>query len=67
LKAFYPAHLVLFDKHYASSLAELSHDDPAKVKRGIDWGEKVANQVLAWREKDGFRSGCRPERAVSTR
>jgi hypothetical protein len=54
LKTFFPAQLALFDKHRASSLAELSHDDPAKVKRGIDWGEKVASQVLAWREKDGF-------------
>ena len=54
LKAFFPAQLALFDKHRAASLAELSPDDPAKVKRGIDWGEKVASQVLAWREKDGF-------------
>jgi hypothetical protein len=49
LKAFYPAQLALFDKHRAASLAELSHEDPAKVKHGIDWGEKVASQVLAWR------------------
>lgn len=54
LKAFYPTQLALFDKHRASSLAELGHDDPAKVKRGIEWGEKVASQVLTWREKDGF-------------
>src|SRR5262245_52806902 len=54
LKAFYPAQLALFDKHRASSLAAFGHDDDAKVKRGIEWGEKVASQVLAWREKDGF-------------
>jgi len=54
LKAFYPAQLTLFDKQRAASLGELRRDNLAKVKRGIEWGEKVASQVLAWREKDGF-------------
>jgi hypothetical protein len=54
LKAFYPAQLTLFDKQRAASLGELRRDNLAKVKRGIEWGEKVASQVLAWREEDGF-------------
>ena len=54
LKAFYPTQLALFDTQRALSLAEFGRDDAAKVKRGIDWGEKVASQVLAWRAKDGF-------------
>jgi hypothetical protein len=54
LKAFYPTQLALLNKQRSSSLAEFGRDDPAKVRRGIEWGERVATQVLAWRAKDGF-------------
>ena len=60
LKAFYPAQLARFDKQRAMSLAEFNGDDPAKVQRGIDWGESVANQVLAWRATDGFSNPVPP-------
>jgi hypothetical protein len=54
LKAFYPTQLALLNKQRSASLVELGRDDPVKVRRGIEWGEKVASQVLAWRAKDGF-------------
>jgi len=40
LRAFYPAQLDRFDNQRTLSLAEFNGDDPAKVRRGIDWGEK---------------------------
>jgi hypothetical protein len=60
LKAFYPAQLARFDKQRALSLAAFKGDEPATVQRGIDWGENVANQVLAWRATDGFSSPVPP-------
>ena len=54
LKSFYPAQLSRFDQQRALSLAEFEGDDPADVRRGIEWGENVANQILAWRATDGF-------------
>jgi len=60
LTAFYPAQLARFDSQRARSLAEFSGDDPARVQRGIDWGEHVANQVLAWRATDGFSDPVPP-------
>jgi len=60
LKAFYPAQLARFDNQRALSLAELKGADPARVQRGIDWGENVANQVLTWRATDGFSNPVPP-------
>ena len=60
LKAFYPEQLARFDKQRTVSLAELNGDDPGKVRRGIDWGENVAKQVLAWRATDGFSNPVPP-------
>src|SRR6266545_375282 len=60
LKAFYPAQLARFDKQRALSLAAFNGDEPANVQRGIDWGENVANQVLAWRATDGFSNPVPP-------
>ncbi len=60
LKAFYPAQLARLDTQRALSLAEFKGDDPAKVQHGIDWGEKVANQVLTWRATDGFSNPVPP-------
>ena len=54
LKAFYPDQAGRFDAQRARSLAEFRNDDPAKVQRGLDWGERVATQVLTWRAGDGF-------------
>lgn len=60
LKAFYPAQLARFDNQRALSLAEFNGHDPGKVQRGVDWGENVANQVLAWRATDGFSNPVPP-------
>jgi hypothetical protein len=60
LKAFYPAQVARFDNQRALSLAEFTGDDPANVQRGVDWGESVANQVLAWRATDGFSNPVVP-------
>ena len=60
LKAFYPAQTARFDTQRALSLAEFNRDDPEKVRRGIAWGESVANQVLAWRATDGFSNPVPP-------
>ncbi len=60
LKAFYPAQRARFDIQRALSLAEFNGDDRAEVQRGIDWGESVANQVLAWRATDGFSNPVPP-------
>jgi hypothetical protein len=60
LKTFYPAQLARFDTQRALSLAEFKGDDPAAVQRGIDWGEQVAKQVLAWRATDGFSDPAPP-------
>jgi hypothetical protein len=60
LKAFYPAQQARFDNQRVLSLAEFRGDDPATVQRGIDWGENVAKQVLAWRATDGFSNPVPP-------
>jgi hypothetical protein len=67
LKAFYPAQLARFDQQRASSLGEFKGDDPATVQRGIDWGEEVANQVLAWRATDGFSNPVAPFNGAGAR
>lgn len=60
LKAFYPEQLSRFDEQRALSLAEFENADPARVERGIAWGEYVANQILAWRASDGFSDAVPP-------
>jgi hypothetical protein len=60
LKAFYPTQASRFDNQRASSLAAFKGDDQASIQRGIDWGEKVATQVLAWRATDGFSNSVPP-------
>ena len=54
LRAFYPEQAARFDAQRAGSLARFNRDDPAAVRRGVEWGERVARQILAWRATDGF-------------
>jgi hypothetical protein len=54
LKSFYPEQLSRFDEQRALSFAELDGEDSAEIQRGTQWGEYVANQILAWRATDGF-------------
>jgi hypothetical protein len=60
LKSFYPAQLSQFDEQRTLSLGEFGSDDWTAVQRGLEWGEHVANQVLAWRETDGFADPVPP-------
>jgi len=60
LKSFYPAQLSRFDEQRALSLAEFKGDDSTAVQRGLEWGEHVANQILAWRETDGLTDPVPP-------
>jgi hypothetical protein len=57
LVALIPAQKPLFHAQLAATLAQLS-DDPAhpgqSVRRGLAWGQAVANDILAWRATDGF-------------
>ncbi len=60
LRAFYPAQLSRFDEQRTLSLAEFDGDDQADVQRGVEWGEYVANAILAWRATDGFSDPVPP-------
>lgn len=60
LTTFFPAQRARFDTQRALSLTEFDRDDPAAVRRGIEWGENVAKQVLAWRATDGFSTPVPP-------
>lgn len=60
LKSFFPAQLSRFDDQRALSLAEFNGHDWTAVQRGLEWGEHVANQILAWRATDGFSDPVLP-------
>src|SRR5262245_19282715 len=60
LKSFFPDQLTRFDQQRAASLALFNADDSATVKRGLDWGERVARQILSWRALDGFSNPVAP-------
>jgi hypothetical protein len=60
LKSFYPAQQSRFDEQRALSLAKFDGDDSTEIERGIEWGEHVANQILAWRATDGFNDPVVP-------
>jgi hypothetical protein len=57
LVALVPSQQALFDAQRAATLAQIS-DGPSdfgqSVVRGLDWGQTVANDILAWRATDGF-------------
>lgn len=63
LVALVPSQQSLFDQQLQSTLAQIS-DDPAdpgqSVLRGLDWGQSVANAVLAWRASDGLNAVLPP-------
>lgn len=63
LVALIPSQQSLFDQQLQSTLAQIS-DDPAdpgqSVLRGLDWGQSVANAVLAWRASDGLNAVLPP-------
>ena len=62
LVAIYPAQKPVFDAEYAVSVAAIpgSQGKSQSISRGLQWGEFVANQILAWRAADGFNSPAPP-------
>ena len=63
LVALIPSQQALFDQQLQTTLARIS-DDPAdpgeSILRGLDWGETVANAILAWRANDGLTTVLPP-------
>src|SRR3954468_9058630 len=63
LVGLFPSRQAALDDSYATSLAALSDDDGEagrSVGRGVAWGTRVAQAVLAWRATDGFSAGYPP-------
>jgi PAP2 superfamily len=58
LVALYPAQAVTLGTRYEADIAALTDDDDDddsnSVARGIQWGQTVADAILAWRATDGF-------------
>ena len=58
-----PSQKPLFDQQLAATMAAISDDpsDPGQsVERGLDWGARVANDILAWRAGDGINAVLPP-------
>jgi hypothetical protein len=62
LIAIYPGQKATFDTELAVSLAAIpgSQGKSQSIARGLQWGESVANQILAWRAADGFNTPATP-------
>jgi len=62
LVAMYPAQKALFDAQLADSLATIPgiRGHSQSIARGLEWGEFVANAILAWRSTDGFSTPYPP-------
>jgi hypothetical protein len=62
LVAIYPAQKLVFDAEFAVSLAAIpgSAGKSQSIRTGLEWGEAVASQILAWRAADGFNSPATP-------
>jgi hypothetical protein len=52
----YPSQKPMFDQQLAASLASMGAAGATSVSiaRGMEWGQTVANAILAWRSTDGF-------------
>lgn len=63
LVSLFPSQQAVLDARYQAALAELGDDgefDGQSVARGILWGTRVAEKVLAWRATDGFGTAYPP-------
>ena len=62
LVAVYPAQKATFDAQLAASLLTIpGHRGKSQsIARGLEWGETVANEVLTWRNTDGFSTPSPP-------
>lgn len=54
LVALYPGQKATFDQQRIASLATITDASQNAVQQGINWGQSVAEQILAWRSQDGF-------------
>ena len=58
LVKLFPSQKPDLDAARESSLASIASDDAAEdsqsIVRGIEWGQKVADDILLWRSTDGF-------------
>src|SRR5439155_8624084 len=62
LVALFPAQKPAFDAQLEASLAAIpgAQGNSQSIARGREWGEKVANAILAWRRGDGFSAVLSP-------
>ena len=63
LSALFPSQQAALDVRYEASLAALGDDDEDcgdARERGVEWGTRVAQAVLAWRATDGFNTPYPP-------
>jgi hypothetical protein len=64
LVALFPAQAPKFDQLRAVSLAAIASGPAAEnsesIQRGIEWGQTVADAILAWRSTDGFANAQPP-------
>ena len=58
LVAMYPSQTAILDQQLDQSLASITDDgdylSSESIARGRAWGERVAQDILAWRNTDGF-------------
>jgi len=59
LLALFPGQKTTLDAELAVSLAKI-HASDRRIERGLDWGDYVAQQILAWRSHDGFTNPLPP-------
>jgi hypothetical protein len=50
----FPSQKATFDRARTASLASTNGDGNKSITRGIEWGQEVAEDILAWRSTDGF-------------
>jgi hypothetical protein len=56
LVSLHPSQKPMFDQQLTASLSSMRAAAPTSVSivRGMEWGQIVANAILAWRSTDGF-------------
>jgi membrane-associated phospholipid phosphatase len=60
LVTLFPSNAATFDQLHATTLAQIRDD--SKKRRGLEWGESVADQILLWRSRDGSNETAEPPR-----
>jgi len=59
LVSLYPDQKSKFDQQKSASLAAITDTSDA-VQSGLSWGQYVADEILAWRSRDGFSDTVAP-------